>query len=177
MEKILIFLISIFSIKCDFWLEKVNGHSKNKGEFSGIAEYKQSDFYLCSERKYKVHYVGEDNETWSKDFTACEPVGNGNYFDAISISGDQKYAAKADKIWGKEIIGYIDDNSNAYAGEINKDFQGIYIYGDEIYRSSVMPSFSTNENLVANRFVKYLFSKKYEDREKLEEIYKFEYNK
>lgn len=55
----------------------------------------------------------------SKDFTSCEPVGNGNYFDDISINGDQKYAAKADNIWGKEIIGYIDDNSNAYAGENN----------------------------------------------------------
>ena len=167
MKKILYFFL-IFFIKCEKWWSELNKHSiDDPWGYSGSHPDPFTDFYLCSERKYRVHYQGDDNKTWSEEFTACKPSGNARLIDAIAISGGEKYAARIDYDWQEEITEYDIFHKNGYTGEFGRELYGLYVFGDEYYRSGFYTTFSSNENEVAKRitynFVQKNFSFFYEN--------------
>jgi hypothetical protein len=174
MKVYLILLALIISIKTEWWYPEINGHDQDNSRtgYAGFTDYPFTDFYLCSERKYRVHYLyGE----WSEEFTACEPAGDGRTIDAISISGGLEYEISTlnDNVvkWYSGVTGYnISDYYNGYAGEFGKSVYMALIYGDEYYRSGLNKLddiYSSNEKKVAVRVIKNLFDRKYnEEKEK-----------
>ena len=173
MKRFFILLIVIFSTKSETWDAEVNGHniSDKKNGYSG--NYTFSDFYLCSERKYRVHYKNDDKTIWSKEFSACQPVGIGREIDAIAISGGLPYGCKNDKVWVKNVTEYDIYTENGYTGIIGGELLAIYIYGDEYYRGAYTFSDSTNEKEVSYRIIKSFFRTEYNNfnHEKETEIY------
>ena len=74
-KNIINILFLLLTSKCQNWWDEVNGHlidDSNYG-FAGSFGHLFTDFYLCSDRKYRVHYL---NDKWSEEFTACQPAGN-----------------------------------------------------------------------------------------------------
>ena len=176
MNKFFILLILIFEIKSEDWYDEVNGHNTENSHngYAGWVSNYCSDFYLCSERKYRVHYLKED---WSEEFTACQPAGDGRVIDGLAISGGLEYQTsyiKGDKhTWLPTVTGYdINDDNNGYAGYLSYPLYCSLIYGDEYYRSGYNfdNENSSNEKKVAERIIKNFFGKKY-NYEKEKEIY------
>ena len=163
MKKFFVLLILIFTIKSEKWLSEVNGHniSDYQNGYAGDPLAHFTDFYLCSERKYRVHFKDSDKNIWSEEFSACQPVGNGTEIDAISISGGLPYGSLIDKVWNKNVTKYDITDENGYVGKIGDYLDGIYIYGDEYYRSAYILSDSTNEKNESSRVVDYFFGIEY----------------
>ena len=69
MREIISLLLLIFSIKCEDWYDEVNGHSKDDSDYgyAGSANNPFTDFYLCSERKYRAHFLDDDNVLGQKN--------------------------------------------------------------------------------------------------------------
>ena len=177
MNIIFVLLFFIFPIKCIVeWNNEIDGHDKNNSTkgYAGMIGYRISDFYLCSERKYRVHYEHYDINDWSEEFTACQPTGRGDFIDAISISGGIEYGGNVDYNWSKNITCYDIHNSNCYLGEIQEenDLYCIYIYGDEIYRTAYFEGVNSNEknisNMAINNFFKVDSFYNYENETKME---------
>ena len=167
MNKFFILLFLIFSTKSERWYAEINGHDPNDeiNGFSGLNKDPFSDFYLCSERKYRVHFKNADEKNWSKEFSACQPVGNGSEIDAISISGGLLYGGftktiKNDGEW-KNVTKYDINDVNGYVGILGKGLHGIYIYGDEYYRNAFLFYDSTNEKNVSYRIINNFFGVEY----------------
>ena len=155
---IICFLLSLFlAVKAEIWYKEISGHDPNDAQNGRLHVWHNyfTDFYLCSERKYKVHYLKE--KVWSKEFTACQPAGKGIFLDAISISGELNYSVKFDDAWQKEKNKYDINNSDGYAGKFGKEIDGFYTYGDELYNAAFNLGSSTNENEVAKRIIQNLF--------------------
>ena len=175
MKNYIILLVLFNIIKTEvFYAEEVNGHniSDKSNGYSFFKNFILTDFYLCSERYYRVHYINDKKENWSREFTACQPVGNGQSIDGISISGGLEYGIRHElKKWKKGITKYNFSEEDGYAGEIGDEIDAIYIYGDEIYRAGQVNSDCTNENEVAKRLISVLFKKEYKY------IYNFFYEK
>jgi hypothetical protein len=163
MKRLFILLILIYSTKSEKWLKEVNGHnpSDEKNGYSGRYNNPFTDFYLCSERIYKVHYKNSDNNIWSENFTACQPVGNGSEIDAIAIDGGFLYGSQSNKKWNKNVTNYDISDKDGYVGNIGEELDAIFIYGDEYYRSGYSLSDSTNEKNVSYRIIENFFSVKY----------------
>ena len=139
----------------------MNGHKRDDSTYgySGSSNHNFTDFYLCSERKYWVHYLGEDNNTWSEEFTACQPVGKNIYIDGIAVSGGEGNSARVNLNWETPSIKKYDIyDPNGYSGTLGKPMQGFYIFGNEYYRSGYGLSGSSAENEVAKR-ISYNLSK------------------
>ena len=165
MYKIFIILVLIFDIKNEIWNPEVNGHDINDST-NGYTKtiYPISDFYLCSERQYRVHFL---DGNWSKEFTACQPAGGDQQIDGIAISGELKYGGKISSGWLENSSGYnISDNENGYVGIFNKPLYAIFIFGDEYYRIACETYDSSHEKSVAGRVIKNLFDKIYNKDEK-----------
>jgi hypothetical protein len=138
MREIISLLLLIFSIKCEDWYDEVNGHSKDDSDYgyAGSANNPFTDFYLCSERKYRAHFLDDDNDTWSEEFTACQPVGNGRYIDGIAINGGKGTSARVNLIWESPPKKEYDIfHPSGYSGTLGFPIQGLYTFGDENYRS------------------------------------------
>lgn len=161
---ILLFLIN--TIKSEvFYAEEVTGHDitdKNNG-YSEFKNFILTDFYLCSERYYRVHYLDDPHNEWSEEFTACQPVGNGKSIDGITISGGLEYGIRHElQFWIENRTEYnIFDKDNGYAGELDDEIDAVYVYGDEIYRSGQVNSDCSQENEVAKRLIAVFFGKEY----------------
>ena len=161
---ILSLLISIFSVNCVIsWQNEVNGHDKaSRNGYAGVKYYRKSDFYLCSERKYRVHYEGFPPDEWTEEFTACQPAGNGEFMDAIAISGGLEYGVQFDEGWGDPVTCYNISDPNCYAGIVGNDSSySIYIYGDEYYRVALYDGVCANEKNVSRRVINNFFKKTY----------------
>ena len=160
MNMLIILLLLIISLKCENWYSEVNGHKRDASSngFAGSTNNPFTDFYLCSERKYRAHFYGDDKNIWSEEFTACQPVGNGRYLDGIAISGGKGNCARVDFDWEDPIIRKYDIfNSNGYSGTLGIPIQCILIFGDEYYRSGYKLDNSSAENEVAKRISYNLF--------------------
>ena len=61
--KIIILLLYLLSIKTQTWYDEVKGHDRTDHNFgyAGSSNTRVHDFYLCSDRKYRVHYL---NDKW-----------------------------------------------------------------------------------------------------------------
>ncbi len=160
----IIILFLLFYIKCENWYNEINGHRKDasRNGYAGSASNNFTDFYLCSERKYRVHYLYDDNDTWTGEFTACQPVGVGRYIDGIVIDGGKKSSARVNWDWEiPEKTGYDIHNPNEYSGKLGFPIQGFYTYGNEYYRSGYNLGNSSNEREVAKRVIYDIFEKNY----------------
>ena len=163
MNVVLISLILIFTIKCEGWWSEIKGHNIGDYDFGYAGSYprEDNDFYLCSERKYRVHYFGDDDKTWSEEFSACQPAGKCRLIDGLAISGGKPYACRIEDTWPNEFTwGYdIYNSSGGYAGKIGRTVRCVLIYGNEIYRVSDNHEnyLCSYEQAVANRIVYNLF--------------------
>ena len=102
MWKIIALLFLIFIIKCEDWYDDdANGHSKDDSDYdyAGFANNPFTDFYLYSERKYRVYFLDEGNETWWEEFTTYQPIGNSRYIDEIAINGGKGTSTGVNYIW------------------------------------------------------------------------------
>ena len=164
MKRLFILLILIYSTKSEKWLKEVNGHNvfDEKNGYSGRYDNHFTDFYLCSERRYRVHFKNTDKNIWSEEFSACQPVGNGSEIDAIAIDGGLPYGGYSNGKWSKNVTKYdIYDDENGYVGNIGIGLNGIYIYGDEYYRNAFLYNDSTNEKNVSYRIINNFFGVEY----------------
>ena len=159
-KKYNILLYLFLFINCQNWWEETN--VSNKDDSPTKYKYRFTDFYLCSDRKYRVHYLNSD---WSEEFTACQPAGNcKDHIDGIAISGGQNYNVRINpnnkSDWLNETNEYNISNNNGYAGKIGKEIRGIYIYGGDYYNSGYYFYQCSNEKTIAERIAEEIFEKK-----------------
>ena len=161
----LILLLLLFTIKCEAWWPEVKGHSIGDYDngFAGSYPYNTTDFYLCSERVYRVHYLGDENDTWSEEFSACQPAGRCRLIDGLAISGDHPYSCRLRDEWPDDFIfDYnIKNDTYGYCGELGISFASIIVYGNEYYRNSDTHNdyLCSYEQDVANRIIYNIFGK------------------
>ena len=156
----IIILIYLFlHLKCQKWYSEVNGHNETEPHngYAGDSLYTFRDFYLCSDRKYRVHFLGNKDSDWSPEYTACQPVGDCvKTIDGIAISGGLKYKGRIRQLsWLEEISEYdINNSSFGFTGSLGEGIYSIIIYGDEYYRAGVYQNFNcSNEKIVAKNFI------------------------
>lgn len=163
MKTISILLVLINIIKSEvFYNTEVNGHniSDSVNGYSSHKNFIMTDFYLCSERYYRVHYINETKENWSQNFTACQPVGNGQSIDGIAISGGFEYGSRHElRKWITNIIKFNISEEDGYTGMLGDEADAIYVYGDEYYRAGQVNSDCSHENEVARRIIGAFFGK------------------
>ena len=175
MYKYLILFILIFTINCESWWSEINGHNyhDNDNGYSGSPPKITNDFYLCSERHYRLHFVGDDNNTWSEEYTACEPAGIDRAINGIAIDGGCSYQVYNDG-WSGLVEGYNTSDPNGwlpffeegnekkgFAAKEGRTIMAYIVYGREYYRcsDSHRPQYLTShEKLVAERLVSIFFN-------------------
>ena len=88
--------VLFIQIKNDRWYPAVNGYdiSDHNNGYAGDSDAICVDFYLCGKRKYRVHYLGDDKNTWSGNFTNCDPAGIDREIDGICIYGERSYKGR-----------------------------------------------------------------------------------
>jgi hypothetical protein len=168
MNIIYIFSVLIFYINCQYWFDEINGFNEGEGRegYAGSANALFADFYLCYERKYRVHYQNDATGVWSQEFTACQPVGVGRHIDAIAISGGLQYNCHVQGMgWLGRVTGYdVFERKNGYAGNTKNIIQCITIEGGDYYRSGYNLTIeSSNEFFVAKRVIYNLFQEETTD--------------
>ena len=176
-NKIIFFLIIIVIVKDEDWFPEINSFDENDKN-NGYGYYPKNsmgDFYLCSERKYRVHYKINDGGRWSKEFCCCQPVGIGKSIDGIAISGGKPYKIAihdyGESNWTNAITGYnISENEEeqgkGYLGDFERFIEGVAIDGQEWYRFGY-GSYSTNEKNLAFQFIRHFFINDYIDNDYL----------
>jgi len=176
MNNIFIFILFLLlTIKCQYWWDEFEGPIKDKCNINKELEdnldnetriegyYRFTDFYLCSERKYRVHFLNDDENNWSQEFTACQPVGNcKQYIDGIMISGEQTYKVRINNEesseWLNETNNYTIFNKS-FAGRLGNEINCISINGDDYYRSGHYLYACSNEKEMGIRIVEKFFKK------------------
>ena len=163
-KKIIIILYILLFIKCQEWYDEVNGYnifdkSDNSNGYLGNYSIGLTDFYLCSERKYRVHFINEN--TWSQEYTACQHVGKCyDYIDGIAISGGLEYTSKYYKQDNSSIKGtkkYDVNNKDGYSGELKKKLISISIEGNEFYGGGYYTTDCSCEKNISINFIQDLF--------------------
>ena len=185
MNNIFIFILFLLlTIKCQFWWDEFEGPIKDKCNINKELEdnldnetriegyYRFTDFYLCSERKYRVHFLNDDENNWSQEFTACQPVGNcKQYIDGIMISGEQTYKVRINNEESSEWLNKINNYTivnKSFAGILGKEINCISINGDDYYRSGHYLYACSNEKEMGIRIVEKFFKKKLSNIEYIE---------
>ena len=161
------FLINI--IKSEKWfgiIKDYNVENHTHG-YAGSTEQPMIDFYLCSKKKYRVHYKDDDPLTWSKNFSNCDPVGIGREIDGICIYSERKsYKGKLCK--GNSWMRVIKDcnfseQKEGFVGKLGTPLSCLAINGGDIYRISSLAStdkiISSNPKNASDRIVQSLFGK------------------
>ena len=156
---ILVLFLSI-PIKSEIWYDAVSGANVNDGKhgYAGSRGVALTHFYLCGNRRYRVHYLGDPRDQWTGQYWGCDPVGNGRPIDGISISGGKGYRVRLKNGgWKKMVYGYnINDYIHGMAGEYNKEIDAILVEGGDSYRAAYGPSTSLIE-IVASKISNNLF--------------------
>ena len=167
--KIIFFLIIFAIVKDETWYDEVKNYDITDVDYgyAGSAKKIMMDFYLCSERKYRVHYKEDDEKDWSKEFCCCQPAGIGKPIDGIAISGGKSYLiAVHDTIisfWMNATHGYnISQKGKGYLGDFDRYIEAIAIMGREWYRFGFNSTVKcTFEKEIAKEFIKSFFKNKY----------------
>lgn len=128
----------VITVNCESWYGEVKGANKKDGK-NGYAGNKGSSitsFYLCGDRHYMVHYLGDKEDIWDIERWNCDPTETSKKIDAISISGGKGYQVRIKNgDWLKMVYGFdINDSNNGYAGILGKEIDAILINGGNIYR-------------------------------------------
>ena len=134
----LIFILKLLLlINCDTWFGGGDGYDteNHQSGYAGSSNAKIVDFYLCSKRKYKVHFLGDDEKKWSKEYSNCDPVGEGRYIDGFAVDGEEQYMGRLYLApnWQVAVIGNNISNDE-FVGELGKNLACIAIDGEEFYR-------------------------------------------
>ena len=133
---ITIFFLSFIKINSEKWWPHVNGYDLNdvNDGFAGSSNVPAVDFYLCSERNYRVHYLGDDPMNWSKNFSNCDPVGIGRIIDGICLYGPKSYKGRLHHgvNWMGVIKGCNIDEKDGFAGKLGSPLACIAINGKEL---------------------------------------------
>ena len=135
-----IILINIFKIKkAERWFPPVSEYNTDDYDngFAGTSNEPVIDFYLCGERKYRVHYLDDPPLNWSKDFSNCDPVGIGRLIDGICIDGTRSYKGRQyiAPRWMRIIKGCNTSNSiDGFVGKLGTPLSCIAINGGNYYR-------------------------------------------
>ena len=170
MSKYNIFQIffSLFILtKTEEWWDAVYRYNIEDDDYgyAGASYTKIVDFYLCGKRKYQVHYLGDDSLTWSKNFSNCDPVGNGKAIDGICIHGEKSYRGRLfrESAWlevTKECNIY---DKHGFTGNLGTPLSCVTINGKDYYRvayvTDVQEIKSSNPKSVFDRISKKIFGK------------------
>ena len=163
----------LIQIKNDRWYPAVNGYdiSDHNNGYAGDSGAICVDFYLCGKRNYRVHYLGDDENTWSGNFTNCDPAGIGREIDGICIYGERSYKGRLfdTGLWANVAKNCnIYNHENGYAGKLGYTLCAISINGDDYYRfgfikekDSIISSYNKN---VSDRIIKLFFGEKIENK-------------
>lgn len=134
--KILIILNLLGIILNEKWYGEITGYDINDAKkYAGKKGITITHFYLCGNRRYWVHYKGQN---WSYlTYVGCRPAGNGSPIDGICIEGGMKYRVqlKSGK-WTNEVTrcNTIDDSDpTAFAGVLGEEISAIAISGGDKY--------------------------------------------
>lgn len=172
MNLLLILSILLLLVKCETWWGTVNGYNIYDGNngYAGSSGKAITAFYLCGSRRYRVHYKGDNRDSWTGEYWDCGVVGIGRAIDGISISGGYSYRVRyKNGKWEAPVTGYnIYDSINGFAGTYGREIDAIAIDGGEIYRAAYGGD-SSNVEEVARRVVKNLFG--------IDAYYSFDYEK
>ena len=162
MIKILLFKILFFfivDIHCETWFDEINGANTGDGKngYAGSKGKIITSFYLCGERHYRVHYLGDDKYTWDIERWNCDPTEVSRKIDAIAISGGKGYRVRQNNgKWLGMVYGFdIYDSDNGYAGVLGKAIDAILIEGGEYYRvayGETPLNVEQSENVIKNLF-------------------------
>ena len=189
---LILFFIILFHyyiyINCESWWGLVNGYKledHNYG-YAGSSYTRAIDFYLCGERYYQVHYLGDDPLIWSKNFTNCEPVGNGKEIDGICIHGNKwSYRGRLfrESAWLQIIRECNIYDKNSFAGNLGRALSCICINGEDYYRIGYASDGeiikSSNPKLVFDRIINNIFGNnniKYNIEDNKENLIEFKYD-
>jgi hypothetical protein len=157
---IILVLFLLIIIKSETWYGAVTGADTNDGKngYAGSRGKALTHFYLCGNRRYRVHYRGFPRDRWSGEFSDCDPVGFGLSIDGIAISGGKGYRVRLKNgDWLPMVYGYnIYDHNNGMAGKLGREIDAILVTGGDSYRFGYGPSTSHIEN-VASKISQNLF--------------------
>ena len=160
MLKYFLFILLLSVIKSETWEAPVWGFDQNdwKNGIAGRPGYSITGFYLCGGRNYRVHYLGDPKDSWTGEYSWCDPVGLGKPIDGIAISGGKWYGVRRKKgKWIGNVNGYdIKDSKNGYAGILGVEIDAIIVQGGDEYRICHGGTSSVPEQ-VANRVVNNIF--------------------
>ena len=164
MSRLLIFFILFLLIKSETWFGEVSGYNINDGKYgyAGSGGKAITAFYLNGNRRYRVHYLRDNKDTWTGEYYSSGVVGIGRSIDAISISGNYNYRVRyKNGNWESPVTGYdIHNSKNGYAGTIGREIDAIAIDGGDGYRVAYGGE-SSNVEEVSRRVVKNLFGVDY----------------
>jgi len=150
----LILITLLVSIKSEMWYDEVRGSDKNNRRYgyAGLEGNEITGFYLCGNRRYRVHLLNDPPFLWTREFTACEPVGNGRPIDGISISGGLGYQVRLKNgDWlGKVYLYNPRDTQNGMAGILGREIDSILVEGGDRY-SVCIGGYSSSPEEVAKR--------------------------
>ena len=168
LKSYLIFIILFISIKSERWWDPVKDYNIGDDDYgyAGSSQTQCIDFYLCGSRNYTVHYLDDDKDTWSKNFSNCDPVGIGRPIDGICIYTKKSYKGRLSTAneWLSVIKGCNTSNHiNGYAGKLGTPLSCIAINGKDYYRMGfIFPLediISSNPIYSSIRIVEALFGK------------------
>ena len=164
----LILLIFYPRIKPERWWSIITDYDTRDDDegFSGSTHTPCIDFYLCGKRNYKVHYKDDPPDIWSKNFSNCEPVGNGREIDGICIYGGKSYRGQLFQgiHWMPVKKGCNTSDVNKYVGELGTSLACIAINGKDEYRMAYIDNMDTikssNPKNLGDRIIKSFFGNK-----------------
>jgi len=164
-----IFLMNILiKIRTERWWPPAIEYNieNHKDGYAGTSNEPAIDFYLCGERKYKVHYLGDPPLLWSQNFSNCDPAGNGRIIDGICVYGNKSYRGRlhVGSWWLGVIKGCnISDSRDGFSGRLGNAYSCISINGGDSYRISSLPTGydikSSHPKNSSDRIIKHIFGK------------------
>ena len=154
-------------IKSERWLNNVKGYNieRHQEGYAGSSDQPIIDFYLCGNKKYRVHYKDDDLLTWSKNFSNCDPAGKGREIDGICIYSERK-SYKGRLCNGHHWMRIIKkcnilDQKEGFVGQLGTPLSLMSINGGDYYRVSSLAStdkiISSNPKNASDRIVNSLF--------------------
>ena len=153
-------LLLIIECESETWFDEVTGYNENDhiNGYAGSKGKSITAYYLCGNRHYRAHYIGDSSNSWTGEYSSCDPIGIGRKIDAISISGGKYYKVRyKNGKWETPVNGFdIFDSKNGYAGTLGKEIDAIMIEGNEVYRVAYGDE-SSNVEKASIRVIQKLF--------------------
>ena len=128
-------------INTEKWYGEITGYDINdKNKYAGTSGIIITHFFLCGNREYLVHHLGDPWNIWSNKYRDCNlPAGNGVPIDGICIINGKYRARLTNGKWLKEIsrCNIEENNGETFAGQIGETISSVAIDGGDIYSVAV----------------------------------------